>query len=341
MKDLDALRERLAARLGEAAGQPVEVRALKPLVGGACQDNFRVEVTVGGVTRTLALRSDALTSLPGSIGREQEYAVIRAAVEAGVRTPAVRWLTDGLVRDGAHGYLMDWVEGEAIGARVTRSPELAAAREGLPDQLSEALARIHSITPASHPALPISRPPMLPDADPAEAAIGFVSRLLDRLPAPRPACELALRWLRERRPPRAAVTLVHGDFRTGNFLVGPDGLGAVLDWEFAHWGDPVEDIGWLCTRDWRFGEVHLPVGGFAPRARFYRAYAAAAGRDLDPARVHYWEVFGNVRWGAATAMQGLRYAQGQRDLELLAIPRRAAEMEYEALRLIEVGPPEV
>lgn len=134
------------------------------------------------------------------------------------------------------------------------------------------------------------------------------------------------------------MALVHGDFRTGNFMVTPDGLSGVLDWEFAHWGDPAEDLAWLCVRDWRFGQLNHAAGGICTRQTFYDAYATCSGQPVDVERVHFWEILGNLRWGAATAFQGLRYAAGQADLELLAIPRRAAEMEFEAMRLIEVGP---
>ena len=227
----------------------------------------------------------------------------------------------------------------AIGARVTRHPSLEAARAGLPGALAQSLAATHTITPAQAPDLPIERRPFLRQMDPAKAAIGFLAAILDRLPRRRPACELALAWLRAHRPAPAARRLVHGDFRTGNFMVAPTGLVGILDWEFAHWGDGHEDIAWLCVRDWRFGQLQKAAGGICDRERFYRAYAAASGAPVDPARVHFWEVMGNLRWGAATAFQGLRYAAGQTDLELLAIPRRAAEMEFEALRLIEAGPP--
>lgn len=334
---MSSLPERIATHLATTTGAAVQVDQVTPLTGGACQENFRVEVRLDGVQRRFALRSDARTSLPGSIGRGAEVAVIQAAVEAGACTPAAHWPALDLVRPGAVACFLDWVDGEAIGARVTRHPSLAAARQVLPEQLATTLAAIHRITPATHPHLPIARAPFLAEADPVAATLEFLTHLLDTLPRPRPASELILKWLRDHRPPPGPTTLVHGDFRTGNFMVGPEGLRGVLDWEFAHWGDPDEDLAWLCVRDWRFGLLDRPVGGLCDRASFYAHYARASGRPVDPARVHYFEVAGNLRWGTAAAFQGLRHA-AEGDLELLAIPRRAAEMEFEALRLIEVGP---
>lgn len=328
--------DRVGTRLREVLGDGVEVQAVEPLTGGACQENFRVTARVGDVERVWCLRSDARTALPASVKRRVEFAVIEAAVAVGVPTAAAHWLSPDLMREGGDAYFLDWVDGQAIGARVTRHRSLEAARAVLPEQLAEALARIHSITPETHPELPIDRPPF-DGPDPARAAVLFCEDMLDRLPAPRPASELALRWLRENAPPPGARTLVHADYRTGNFMVGPEGLRAVLDWEFTHFGDPMEDIGWLCTRDWRFGRIDLPVGGLCDRNRFYAAYEKASGRAVDRARVRWWEICGNLRWGVAAAFQGRRFAEGEPEFELLAIPRRAAEMEYEALRLIELA----
>lgn len=324
----------IASRLN-AAVEPLDVHSVTPLGGGACQDNFRVEGALEGRSVTLALRSDARSSLPGSIGRAEEFAVIGAAVGQGVPTPQARFLTQGVVREGAHAYLLDWVEGVAIGSKVVKSPDLERARQQLPDQLAEALAGIHRVDPqnADLPLTPI------PELNPAAQAIAFLDEMRDNLPEKRPGFELALLWARENQPEPCEITLVHGDFRTGNFMVGPEGLVAVLDWEFAHWGDPMDDLGWLCTRDWRFGKIALPAGGICTRVRFYEAYERASGRVVDPERVHFWEIVGNLRWAAAAVFQGQRYLSGTQDLELLAIPRRAAEMEFEALRLIELGPP--
>jgi aminoglycoside phosphotransferase (APT) family kinase protein len=336
---LEDLRARIEAALAARTGGSVTVHALAPLHGGACQENFLVDLECSAGERPgrhrLVLRSDARTALAGSLGRCEEFEVARAAAEAGVQTPAAHWLTADLVRPGAWAYFLDWAAGEAIGRRVVRNADLAPARALLPTQLATQLARIHALTPATHPHLPLPGAGA-PGADPVAVALAEARAAVAALPEPHPALELALSWLEAHRPAEREVTLVHGDFRTGNFLVTPSGLSAVLDWEFARWGSPFEDLGWLCVRDWRFGQLDLPVGGFARRAPFYAAYAEASGRAVDPRTVHFWEVLGNVRWATGSVQQGERYLSGEEsDLELIAIARRAVEMEFEALRLIE------
>ncbi|APR85262.1 Hypothetical protein A7982_10611 [Minicystis rosea] len=323
----------LAERLAAETGRPVAVRAIEPLGGGACQDNYRVDIDLadGRGARLMALRSDARKSLAGSIDRREEFAVISAAVAAGVQTPAAQALTQNLVRPGAWAYLLDWAEGTAIGRRVLRDEALAGARRGLAAELAVNLARIHSVTPARYPSL-------LPPT-PARDLLRSPRRMVESLREPRPALEIALRWLETHPPSSDETVLVHGDFRTGNFMVTPEGLAGVLDWEFAHWGSPAEDLAWIQMRQWRFNANKLPIGGFGRREDFYAAYEAASGRKINRDDVHYYEVLGNVRWAAGCVQQGERYLSGEeQDLELVAIPRRAVEMEFEALRLIEKGP---
>lgn len=315
------------------ASHGATLTSVRPLHGGACQENFKVELTLAGAPLTLALRSDAKTSLPGSIRRRQEFAVIEAATGAGVKTPAARWFTPDLVREGADAYFLDWVDGEAIGRRVVRNPELQAARARLPAELAQNLARLHALTP-QNTTLPL--PPLT--RAPADEALIQLRAQLDGLHTPFPAVELAVSWLEARLPKDEPVVLVHGDFRTGNFMVTPEGLSGVLDWEFARWGSPWEDLAWLSVRDWRFNRLELPIGGFSTRAPFYEAYARASGRAIDEAALLWWEITGNLRWALGSVQQGERYLSGeQADLELIAIARRSVEMEFEALRLIRRG----
>lgn len=331
--DTAELLERIRAHVGTQEPS-AQVKSIKPMFGGACQDNVRVDLTLPGGVRRMVLRADAPTSLPGSLNRDQEFQVIQAAVAHGVPTPAARWPAVGLTREGAHAYFLDFVEGEAIGRRVLRNPELAAARQNLPAQLAGALAAIHAVPLASLGVLERTRNAR----DPVALALGTLRHWMDQLQEPHPACELALRWLHDRAPRATRVTLVHGDFRMGNFMVTPAGLSAVLDWEFARTGDPVEDLGWLCVRDWRFGNTAQHAGGLCTRQALLDAYAQASGVTVEMSHLVWWEVFGNVRWALGSVFQCERHLSGaQKSLELVAIGRRAVEMEFEALRLMQQG----
>ncbi len=128
---------------------------------------------------------------------------------------------------------------------------------------------------------------------------------------------------------------MHGDFRNGNFIVGPEGIRSVLDWELSHLGDPVEDLGWLCVKSWRFGHVDQPVGGFGPVDVLLAAYEHAGGGTVDPEHLHYWETFGTLKWGVICEMQSFSHLHGLvRSVELAALGRRIAEMEWDLLELI-------
>ncbi len=337
-----ALAAAVEGHLARAIGAPARVSSLSLLGGGACQENFALDVELPAQAKQLAgkrklvMRADAKRSLEGSIDRKAECSVVNAAASAGVRTPDARWFGEGITRPGAGAYFLDWMPGVAIGRRIVRDKELATARKGLAKELAVELAKIHTIVPgsAAAPSLTIAK-----GFDPVRAGLAFARDALARLSEPRPGLALALAWLEAHPPSDRSVVLVHGDFRTGNFLVTEQGLSAILDWEFAHWGCPAEDVAWLCLRTWRFGETKLGAGGFARRAEFIDAYVGASGREVSRADVHFWEVLGNVRWAAGCVQQGERYLSGvEKDLELVAIPRRAVEMEYEALRLVEAGP---
>jgi hypothetical protein len=147
----------------------------------------------------------------------------------------------------------------------------------------------------------------------------------------RPAIEAVMRWLEAHRPPARGPALVHGDFRHGNLLVAPDGLAAVLDWELAHLGDPLEDLGWLCVRAWRFGAAP-EVGGFGTREDLFAGYAEVAGAAPDPDAVRWWEVFGCAHWAVICRMQAQRHLGGsEQSMEMAVLGRRAVEAEYDAL----------
>jgi aminoglycoside phosphotransferase (APT) family kinase protein len=224
---------------------------------------------------------------------------------------------------GAPFHLTRWLPGSADPAALVA----AGPHEALAERLGAELAALQRIAPAAIPCLGEA------PADAAAARLGAMRARLDALGEPRPAAEWAIRWLLRHRPSPRPPVLCHGDFRTGNYLVADRRFVALLDWEFAHWGDPDEDIAWFCSRCWRYGVDAREAGGIAPRAVFLRGYAASA-RRLDAARLYWWEVMAALRWLVIALLQRDRFLrQGERSLDLALTGRRAAECEFELMRL--------
>ena len=281
----------------------------------------------------LVLRRDP----PGHVvesSRAGEYALLQAAEAAGVPVPRMRWLEEDSAVLGAPFFVMDFVEGETIGRKLLRDERFAAARDRLPEQLAQALAAVHAMD-ASRPALGFLARPAA-DESPAHTELRRYREILHTLaPEPHPVLELAIRWLARRAPAPTSLRVVHGDFRMGNVIVDGDGLRAVIDWELSHLGDLREDLGWLCVRSWRFGNDDLPAGGLCDRERFIEAYERASGARVDRAAVHWWEIFGNLKWAIVCIMQAQTFLRGAGNVELASLGRRTAEMELELLDLME------
>jgi aminoglycoside phosphotransferase (APT) family kinase protein len=265
--------------------------------------------------------------------RREEFRVQQAAYAAGVPVPTPYWLAEDDAELGAPSYLMARVEGETLARRLLRDEAFAPARAAMTGQLAAILARVHAIDVSGLTFLaapPVGESPALAELDRYEQIYRGIA------PDPHPVFELALRWLRARLPDGARTALVHGDYRIGNVIFGPEGVRAILDWELAHLGDPAEDLGWLCVRAWRFGNDHLPVGGIGTREALFAAYAQAGGGAVDPARVRFWEVFGNLKWAIICIAQAKTHLDGLvRSIELASLGRRTAETELELLALID------
>ncbi len=241
--------------------------------------------------------------------------------------PEVVFVGDDDAALGAGSLVMAFVEGETIPRRLLRDENLVGVRIHLAADCGEILAAVHRIPPGEVPGLP--------GGDPVEQ----LRAIVDRLGQPHPAFELAFRWLGDNRPPRSVPVVVHGDFRNGNLIVGPDGVRAVLDWELAHLGDPLEDLGWLCVKAWRFGSP-LPVGGFGSLDQLVTAYEDAGGTPVDRRALHWWEVLGTLRWGVICIVQTVTHLSGaRRSVELAAIGRRVCEVEWDLLELLGVTDP--
>jgi aminoglycoside phosphotransferase (APT) family kinase protein len=336
----DELAPRLTAFLASETGlaeEAVRVSGLRRMAGGASRELWALDLGLegaGGPERLeLVLRRDPA-------GREHEgdrgleYRVLAAAGEAGLPVPRVHWCCTDPGVLGSSFFLMERVEGETIPRRILRDPAFEKARGRLVAQLGEALAGIHALDTSAPGLAGLGN-----SAAGVDSARGEVARLAEGLRQlavePHPVLDLAERWLLERAPQLRRRVLVHGDYRLGNVVCDGDGLRAVLDWELAHLGDPVEDLGWLCVRAWRFGRDELPAAGLGTRQELVAAYEAAGGDAVDPASLRFWEACGNFKLALVFVTQARVFLDGVASVELASLGRRIAEAERELIALMD------
>jgi aminoglycoside phosphotransferase (APT) family kinase protein len=320
--DTELLAQALAASCG-----PGTIEGLRRLSGGASRETWSFDlVAPDGARHALVLRRDPpATALQSA--RSTEYALIAAAANAGVAVPKVRLLLEPDAGLG-DGFIMDHIAGETIPRKILRDDEYASARPLLAAQSGQAAAAIHAIDTASLPPLEVQD---------AKKQLDQQRTLLDGFGEPHPAFELGLRWLADNLPDTSRPPhLVHGDFRHGNFIIGPDGLRAVIDWELSHLGDPIEDLGWLCVKSWRFGNNDQIVGGFGSPNALLDAYEAAGGTRPSMFDLRFWIVMGTLKWGVICVAQSFSHLSGMiRSVELATLGRRVAEMEWDLLDLLD------
>jgi aminoglycoside phosphotransferase (APT) family kinase protein len=323
---------------GALGARAASVTRFAKLGGGAIQENWAVDATVQGGPRdtrqggalALVLRTDAASGVAVSHDRAREFAILSAAHAAGVMVPEPIALCTDAKLLGKPFALMRRLAGTAAGHVITRDDKWHGDRVALAERLGRELARLHRVVPPRADLAFLA----LPEAPPALAAVAEYRAWLDSYRDPRPALEWALAWLADHAPATAQIALCHRDFRTGNYMVDDAGLTGILDWEFAGWSDPDEDIGWFCAKCWRFGQNAREAGGVAPRPAFLRGYEAESGRTVDPARADYWEVMAHARWAVIALQQGERHVSGaESSLDLALTGRRIAELEWELLRL--------
>jgi aminoglycoside phosphotransferase (APT) family kinase protein len=328
MTDLVRLADKLVRAFRHVLGPALQLESLRRLNTGASAHTCQFELVAGGERTAciVQLQSDAepfISALP----KRAQAALQAAAFRAGVATPEVLLELDA-DDDSPAGFVTRYVAGESLGKRIVHDARFSAARSRLVEQCARELARIHT--------LPACELDFLPVRDGRAQLHELTAR--HRSYGARPVFEAAAQWLHARSPHNIArkVAVVHGDFRVGNLLVAEHGLSAVLDWELAHLGDPLEDLGWLCVRSWRFGRADLPAGGFATREALFDAYSAASGCAVDREAVRYWQMLGTLKWGVICQwFAARRLAGATTGIEPAVIGRRVSEVELQLLDLLE------
>ncbi len=319
----------LVAALTRGGIEATAVERLQRVSGGASRETWLFDaIATDGRVEHLVLRRDP-SGANLATERSTEYALLAVAHASGVTAPRVRMLLepgDGL----GSGFVMDRVDGETIPRKILRDEQFAGARRHLARDCGALAAAVHAVPVASLPAL---------SRQDASDHLAQWRSVLDAVDEPHAAFELGLRWMTSHLPPTPATpSLVHGDFRNGNLIVGPDGIRALLDWELAHLGDPIEDLGWLCVRAWRFSERAKVAGGFGSVDELLDGYEAAGGTRPTIDGLRFWVALGTLRWGGIAMLQAFTHLQGRvRSVELAAIGRRVAETEWDLLRLLDGG----
>ncbi len=332
MSEIEGIRKGLAAFLSREWKAEVRLENVGVTSAGARRLNVLFDAVRGdeklGLVATI-ISNPAIELMP----IELEAASLRFADAAGMPAPHVHAVCSDPSFVGGPFFVGTRVDGETIPRRVLRlvesTPELGPK---LARQCGEALARLHT-APADQAHPELDRPGEL---EPAEVGLRKLAEEIAELLQPSPTFTLAFRWLERNRP--VAPTrpcVVHGDFRNGNIVVGPDGLRATLDWEMCHVGDPMADLGWLCVRMWRFRNDALEVGGFGSRADLRAGYEAAGGR-FDESSFHWWKIYGTLRWGLGLAGQAADHLDGSvPSIVMAASGRRVPELEYDTLMLLQ------
>lgn len=328
--DADQIVSALTLLAPKLAGGSAAIEGLKRLSGGASQETWAFQLTFGVQPRELILRRRPETLAERddrTVSLETEAALITAVARQGAPVPSIAWVCapeDGL----GESYIMDRVQGEALGRRIVRDEAFAAVRPSLARRCGEVLAMIHA-TPLS-PDWPIVAMRADDELDRYETIYRSTGAVL-------PTFELAFRKLRNSAPRTDKAVLLHGDFRNGNLMIDPKrGLTAVLDWELAHLGDAASDLGWLCVNSWRFGMHDRPVGGFGDYTDLLDGYRSAGGRSIALDEVRYWQTLGSLKWGVMCLIMYTSFASGaDPSVERAMIGRRVSETEIDLINLME------
>jgi len=313
------------------------------LSGGAIQENWLLKVICEGEKTHWVLRTDSIAAVASSLDRHQEFAVLTAAHAAEVPVARPVLAGDESVF-GRRFFVTEYVEGVAAGHRLVKDDTLVPDRKRLAAELGRAMGRLHGIRPSSDVSvalMPLSSVPSRNLIDRLREQLDQLSsearRLGDLFSDSWPTLEFGLRWCELNQPDRQVTALTHGDWRTGNYLVCKGRLSAVLDWEFAGWGNPMADIGWLFAKCWRFGRDDRRCGGVGTAEDFLDAYSRAIADPalLDVDQISYWELMAHLRWAVIALEQALRHRSGkQPSLELALTGHLVSSLEHEVLAIL-------
>ncbi len=266
------------------------------------------------VTREMVLRRTPEAGLLES-DREREYRILRALEGTPVPVPKTYGFSDDPAVLERPFFIMEKKEGFVTPSFQRFGGGNEALREQMSKEVVRTLAEIHKVDWRKQ-GLDFLGVPSEGTGYAAQEVAAWKGVLDKALLVPEPILTLALQWLEENLPSRTHTTLLHGDYKIDNILYGQEKVEAVLDWEMANLGDPLEDVGWFCMK---YYEVDGLLNGIIERQAFLDLYEELSGIPVDPESLRFWEVLADVKMAAIT-LTGVRgYVEGRISSNVMAI----------------------
>jgi len=292
----------------------IRVEGLTRIHGGASRETYRLHLGFrrNGVAeeRPLILRRDPSGSLIET-ERAIEFHAYRAFHGTSVPVPEPIWLEEDEKWLDRPFFVMEQITGCEASPQVLLSPPYQEHIESMGEQKWRILGELNKMDPKELGLIDVM-PAVTPEECWQRELAHWEGVIDEDEMAPQPIGRAAIRWLKRNPPPPAQkISVVHADFRTGNFLADANGkIRAILDWELAHLGDPLEDLAWSICRIWCWARDDRP-GGLLPRERAVKIWEEASGLRADPDALHWWELFSGVKGLGIWLSGGREYADGK------------------------------
>ena len=301
-----------------------KIKNLVPLTGGASADINRIifEDNKEFIVRRSVVKDKAVMAIP----KNMEAKIQKIVKEYGAPVPEIIMeFSEGA--EIGEGYVMQSVRGETIPRKILRDDSYKNIRNKLPYEIGKSLAQIHK-----------TKLEKLQDLEKItfSESLEKLFIIYESFDQPQPVFDLAFKWLENQKILDYEEVLVHGDYRFGNFIISEKKLESIIDWELAHIGNPMEDLGWLCVRSWRFGNVNKRAAGLGDVDELIAGYEANSKIKIDKSQLDMWQLYGSLKWGIICMVQTFAHLSGAvKSLEKAAIGRRVSETEFDLMNMIK------